>query len=102
VIPAGSLLGRWQASESAEEKAGLADAVQLLLTSGTPAQKDSPDAALFRQLTSLGGPLFSGMLRTKSDPLTPSLSPTGGEDDRKAVEGGGLDRAQFGKHPNGS
>src|SRR6185436_4063421 len=51
---------------------------------------------------SLGGPLFSGMVRTKSDPLIPSLSPTGGEGARGAAEGVGLDPAQFGKHPSGS
>jgi hypothetical protein len=101
VVPAGSLLARWQASESAEEKTKLADDVQHLLTSDPSAQKDSPDGVLYRQLTSLGGPLFGGMLRAKSDP-TPSLSPTGGEGARRAGEGAGLDPAQFGKHPNGS
>jgi len=102
VIPAGSLLAKWQASGSAEEKQKLAEEVQQLLTSGAPAQKDSPDAVLYRQLTSLGGPLFSGMLQTKSDPLTRpagTLSPTGGEG---RGEGVGLDPAQFGKHQNGS
>jgi hypothetical protein len=102
VVPAGSLLARWQASESAEEKTKLADDVQHLLTSYPTAQKDSPDAVLYRQLTSLGGPLFGGMLRAKRDTLTPSLSPTGEEGARRAGEGAGLDPAQFGKHPEGS
>src|SRR5439155_14240070 len=52
VIPAGSLLAKWQGSGSAEEKIKLAENVQQLLTSGAPAQKDSPDAALYHQLTS--------------------------------------------------
>src|SRR5262245_13690043 len=50
VVPAGSLLARWQASGSEHEKAKLADAVQQLLTAGAPPEKDSPDAVLYRQL----------------------------------------------------
>src|SRR5207247_10393458 len=84
VIPARSLLARWQASVRADEKTKLADDVRQLLTSGTPAHKDSPDAVLYRHLTSLGGPLFSGMRRTKSHLLTPSPSPTDGEGARIA------------------
>ena len=45
VIPAGSLLSRWQAAEKADEKQQLAEAVQKLLTSAPPAA-GSPDAAL--------------------------------------------------------
>jgi hypothetical protein len=66
VIPAGSLLAKWQAGGSAEEKAKLAVDVQALLTSATPTKKDGPDAMLHRQLTSLGGPLFSGLVRKTS------------------------------------
>src|SRR5207248_11108412 len=58
VIPAGSLLARWQAG-APHERQQLAEAVQKLLTSSPPAA-DSPDAALYRQLTSLAGPLFAG------------------------------------------
>jgi len=89
VIPAGSLLARWQSSERTEEKQKLAEDLQRLLTSGPPESKDSPDAALYRQLASLSGPLFSGIIRgtansastsasTKTDApfrLTPALSP---------------------------
>src|SRR6185503_19497391 len=75
VIPAGSLLARWQASGSAEEKTKLADDLQQLLTSGTP--KDSPDAALYRQLTSLGGPLFNNQIRSsrRQEALTETRNP---------------------------
>src|SRR5439155_7766266 len=77
VIPAGSLLAKWQGSGSAEEKIKLAENVQQLLTSGAPAQKDSPDAALYHQLTSLGGPLFGGMGSTGYQPVPPVDSPDG-------------------------
>ena len=59
IIPAGSLLARWQAADSAAEKQQLAEALQGLLTSGLSAIKDGPDLELYRQLASLGGPLFS-------------------------------------------
>ena len=59
VIPAGSLLARWQAAERPSEKRELAAALQKLLTSPAPDAK-TPDGALFRQLTSLAGPLFAG------------------------------------------
>jgi hypothetical protein len=90
MIPAGSLLTRWQSSTNAEEKRKLAEELQKLLTSGTPAKKDSPDTVLFRQLASLGGPLFNGLTRKASTNIPET---TGG--------GWGLDPALFGKHPNG-
>ena len=60
VIPKGSLLARWQAAEAPEEKRQLAQALQRLLTSPAPAA-NTPDGALYRQLTSLAGPLFAGV-----------------------------------------
>jgi hypothetical protein len=89
VIPAGSLLARWQATESPAEKQQLAEAVQKLLTSAPPAA-DSADAALYRQLTSLAGPLMTE--------TTTNATPTGDD----ASSPWGLDAARFGKHPNGS
>jgi Protein of unknown function (DUF1592)/Protein of unknown function (DUF1588)/Protein of unknown function (DUF1585)/Protein of unknown function (DUF1587)/Protein of unknown function (DUF1595)/Planctomycete cytochrome C len=59
VIPAGSLLARWQSSGSAEEKKRLGRAIQALLTSGPPAASAGPDRALYDQLASLRGPLVS-------------------------------------------
>ncbi|HUQ72922.1 MAG TPA: DUF1592 domain-containing protein, partial [Planctomycetaceae bacterium] len=93
VIPAESLLAKWQAATDAHEKHKLAEAVQTLLTSATPAAKDSPDAALQRQLTSLGGPLFGGMLRALPKEST-TIAGSEGTD-------WGLDPALFGKHPDG-
>ncbi|MDB6032719.1 MAG: cytochrome [Verrucomicrobiales bacterium] len=96
VIPSGSLLARWQSAEQAEEKSRLADEVQKLLTSGPPAGKDNPDAALYRQLASLNGPLFAGA-KAKRD--------NSGKRPQGTKEQGldwGLDAAAFGKHPNGA
>jgi len=129
VIPADSLLTKWQTA-SGDEQRQLADEVQKLLTSGPPAAKDSPDAKLHQQLSSLGGPLFGGMLGERARPgrIQPAPSPVGvaraKEDGRLKsldvpdVVGGapttapgagalpnsnwGLDPAQFGKRPNGT
>src|SRR5262249_12048306 len=60
VIPAGSLLAKWQSASSAEEKRKLAQEVQDLLLSGPPVAKEGPDVALYRQLASLRGPLLVG------------------------------------------
>lgn len=99
VIPAGSLLAKWQSAATADEKNKLAGVVQALLTAVAPDKKDSPDAVLHRQLTSLGGPLFSGMMRgsgwdaATANPKQPTSITAGTA---------GLDPAQFGRHPNGS
>src|SRR5207244_12556613 len=77
----------------------LADDVQKLLTSVPPAVKDSPDAALYQQLASLGGPLFRGMLTKSVGEKTNTPSP------RNAATGAadwGLDPTLFGKDPNGN
>ena len=99
VLPADSLLAKWQSSASAEEKQRLAGELQkLLLSDAGGLAKDSPDAALYRQLTSLNGPLLGGILRAASaNPRgsSPVAIPVDGE-------GVGLDPSIFGKHPNGS
>ena len=58
VIPAGSVLARWQSATTPGRKRSLAREAQALLTSGAPAAKGGPDATLYRQLVSLRGPLF--------------------------------------------
>ena len=114
VIPAGTLLARWQAAATADEKAKLADEVQKLLQGGVALlPKDSPDVQLHQQLTSLGGPLFSpgslavkpgvsGSSRTResSEPANKDRSLTTSA--TKESPPSGLDPALFGKHPNGS
>jgi cytochrome c553 len=99
VIPAGSLLARWQAAPTNEEKQRLAAELERLLQAGaTPLPKDSPDAALRQQLTSLGGPLLAAALQAlaskPSGPAEPPADPT--------ESAFGLDPAQFGKHPSGT
>jgi hypothetical protein len=57
-LPAGSILDQWQANPI--ERPRLADAAQKLFTEGPVGlAEDSPDAVLYRQLTSLAGPLLS-------------------------------------------
>ena len=63
VIPAESVLAKWLAAKSADERQSACVDVQKLLTSGPPAAKDNPDAALYRQFASLRGPLLSGVNR---------------------------------------
>ncbi len=89
-IPQGSVLARWQSAATADEQQRLAQAVQQLLESGgAAAAKDSPDAALYRQLASLRGPLFNDAFKA-----TPSSD---------IVEGKwGLAADRFGKMPNGT
>lgn len=94
VIPAGSLLTQWQSATKPEEKQRLATAVQKLLTGEALAAKDSPDGQLFRQLSSLGGPLFGGVrLPSGGNSTTAPKLKSGLE--------WGLDPELFGKHPTG-
>jgi hypothetical protein len=90
VIPAGSLLARWLAAQSNEEKRKLALAVERLLTRGPPAAAGHPDALLYRQLASLGGPLLAKFRPGKK---VASAAARGAA---------GVDPALFGKHPDGS
>lgn len=91
VIPADSLLSQWQSAQG-EKRTKLAEELKTLLTSPAPAEKDSANAVLYRQLTSLGGSLFG-----KSH-----LADGMADAPVKAGEVWGLDPARFGKHPNGS
>jgi hypothetical protein len=96
ILPAGSLLARWQSAGDATEKQRLAAEVQRLLTgNGEGLTKDSPDAALRQQLTSLNGPLLSSVLRSNRREEAPSEVGS-----RKSEVG--IDPSLFGKHPNGA
>jgi len=103
VIPAGSLLARWQLVRNADEKRKLANDVQKLLTSGPPAVKGNPDSALYRQLASLGGPLFGRMPRVRAGETTGTESQAniGPQNPVTGRPEWGLDPAAFGKHPSG-
>jgi hypothetical protein len=91
-IPGGSVLARWQAETRADEKRKLADLVQKLLVAGPPAEAAHPDAVLYRQLASLGGPLLA---QARRDRRSAGDHRVGGGD-------WGVDPALFGRHPDGS
>ena len=57
-IPTGSLLARWLQCDDAAEAAALAAQIAELATGAAP-DPSSPDAELYRQLTTANGPLFS-------------------------------------------
>ncbi len=95
VIPPGSLLAEWQSAATAEERQTLVTKLQTLLKDGPgnlPA--DAPDAVLYRQLTSLNGPLLS--------PLRRKVLTEGFASGNAGSLSCGLDPALFGKHPDGS
>jgi len=95
VIPAGSLLARWQSAANQEEQRQLADALHKLLQGPTAAlSKESPDAILYQQLVSLGGPLLSAALHALA--AQPEAAANAAETPF------GLDSGLFGKHPRGA
>ena len=96
VIAVGSVLAKWQASGSAEEKRQLAEQLQALLTAGAPPARDSPDAKLYQQLTSLGGPLFSGDVSRLATAADEESAENAGSASRF-----GLDAGMFGHSPDG-
>ncbi len=98
VIPAGSLLARWQSAADPTQKDQLARALEALLTAGSAPAKDSPDGALYRQLSSLRGPLVSAVRLESIKPAAPNPSVV--TDPKRAAVG--LDPGRFGKHPNGA
>jgi len=98
-IPEGSLLARWRASDSAEERRRWAADLQALFAPSEPTGlvKDSPDAVLRRQWTSLQGPLLGALLRDllqrpEGVPSAAAMS---------AASAAGPDPALFGTHPVG-
>ncbi|HEX4072796.1 MAG TPA: DUF1587 domain-containing protein, partial [Planctomycetaceae bacterium] len=99
VIPSASLLARWQAAEKPSEKQTLAEAVQKLLINGPPvgADEKSPDVALYRQLASLGGPLFM-----RAWPRVAAEHRSSSHSTAKREGNFGIDPALFGNRPDGS
>ena len=101
VLPTGSLLAKWQSSAEAEDKQRLATALEKLLVAGVAGlPKDAPDAVLYRQLTSLNGPLLSSILRSsrREDAQIPKDESLVAS----AATNWGLAPSLFGKHPNGA
>lgn len=93
LIPNGSVLARWQASNDAAEKTRLAEDVQKLLTGTPPSDPKNPDAVLFLQLSSIGGPLFAG---SRAEQRPASITPA-----NSSTNEPGLDPALFGKNSQG-
>jgi hypothetical protein len=90
LIPTDSLLAKWQTASDPRARQVLAVEVQKLLTTGPPAAKDSPDAALYRQLVSMRGPM-SRIFR--------NLPSKAGESEPSNREFG-VDPAMFGRRPS--
>src|SRR5205085_2887352 len=88
------LLARWRAAATDDEKHRLAGEIQTLLLAGAPADRKSPDHALYRQLTSLSGPLFA---RPRPALVAAQAGRAAEPDDARF----GLDPARFGRHSNG-
>jgi Protein of unknown function (DUF1592)/Protein of unknown function (DUF1588)/Protein of unknown function (DUF1587)/Protein of unknown function (DUF1585)/Protein of unknown function (DUF1595)/Planctomycete cytochrome C len=105
IIPARSLLAKWQTAPDAVEKSRLAHQIQSLLMSGppirvnpvgvadktvSPALKEAEEARvnLYRELAAFGGPLFSERLINARVPLKSA---------KVSEKTFGLDRAQFGQ-----
>ena len=102
VLPAGSLLATWQSSTSAEEKGRLAGEFQKLLMNGPgDLAKDAPNAVLYRQLTSLNGPLLGSILRSSRSEKALTETRNNQSLVAPSVQEWGLDPAVFGIHPNG-
>jgi hypothetical protein len=106
VMPADSLLTKWQSSADAKTKQHLAGEVQKLLLGGAAGlAKDAPDAVLYRQLASLKAPLLNSILRS----ITGQTSQTPAKENRtlsrdaaEPTAGWGLDPALFGGHSHGA
>ncbi len=110
VLPAASLLTKWQTSTNADEQHRLAGEVQQLLVKGPSGlATNSPDRALYRQLTSLNGPLLGSVLRSsRREEAHFERSAIGNRQSAinqslvtSAASKWGIDPALFGKHPNG-
>ena len=103
VLPTGSLLAKWLSRGSAEEKQKLAGELQKLLAGGAAGlAKDAPDTVLYRQLTSLNGPLLNSILRSSRREEAPTETRKDQSLVTSAATSWGLDPALFGKHPTGA
>lgn len=97
ILPTGSLLAKWQTEADPSSRRQLAGQLQQILSGAAPVPTGGPDLALYRELTSFGGPVFVEQLATRNQtdnqqPLATSSTP---------AESWGLDPGQFGRHPSG-
>lgn len=103
LIPEGSLVAKWLAAHDPAERRELAQKIQKLLSSGPPVDKNSPDAALYRQVAPLGGPLFGALLQAAAGKAAKSASgaASAGHSPNPPGTDFGLEASLFGKHPGG-
>lgn len=99
-IPAGSLLAKWQFADSPEDKLMLAEAIQTLVTSPAPADKDDPDSKLHEYLTGLRGPVLAGAWNVRSQQQ--KADSRGIQEPVISAIAWGVEGVKFGRHPNGS
>lgn len=94
VIPAGSLLAKWQAATDVATQKQLAKDLQTLLQQGPqrlPA--DAPDVVLHQQIASLGGPLLLAALG--------AIAAQTSDEKETGPSRFGLAANRFGRHPQG-
>ncbi len=91
VLPTGSLLAKWRTMPAGADRTALASRVQELLASGPPKDAANPDAVLYRQVASLGGPFFRAL----------SARHAGAGKGAAGDANIGLDAALFGRDPTG-
>ncbi len=97
VIPAGSLLAKWQSEADAPTRAGIAAELQQLLQQGpSDLPADSPDATLYQQLTAFSGPLMSSAMQTIASRAYTASTSSKTPDNSPAW---GLDPSDFGQFP---
>lgn len=80
VIPEGSLLASWQSADLRATRNTLATKIAALVSSKETPASDSPDGKLYRQLTSLGGPLVSALPQAAVDVIGSKSDSTWGLD----------------------
>jgi len=103
LVPAGSLLAQWLDLENAETKARLAQAIERLLTGASPvAARSAADQALYRQVTSLRGPVFGPLAAAGPKSVAPrSDDTTASQGKTEMASRFGVDPVLFAKRPDG-
>ena len=97
VIPSDSLIAKWQSAVDPQARQQIAADIQQLLAKGPAEQKENPDTVLYRQLSSLNGPLMGQFLKNWLTGASGS-----GSASRIGNPAIGLDPAVFGKSANGA
>ena len=75
ILPAGSLLARWQSTDSEPKNNNLRNDFSSVTSSAPKAEDRTPDAELYRQLMSLAGPLFANVTLRRSESSLTDVGP---------------------------